>query len=449
MEIALNKESKRKTPMTLSFRNGERLFGEDAQMTGVRFPKNGISYIVDLLGKSIDNPIVDIYRKRFPHHEIIADTERNTIAFKIDDDTIFTPEELLAQVLSKAKEMAEASAGQKIKDAVITVPGYANQIERNAILQSAELAGLRVLQLINDYTAVALNYGIFHRNEMNDTAQYIMFYDMGASSTKVTVVSYQNVKVKERGYVETHPQVSILGVGYDRTLGGLEIQIKLQHHLAKEFDKLKLTKNSVFDNPRSMAKLFKEAGRVKNVLSANIDHMAQIEGLIDEKDLKILVTRTQLEELADDVLKRVTNPVKMAIEASGLTLDLMSYVILVGGGTRMPKIKEILKNYVGTDLSQNINADEAAVMGAVYKAADLSQGFKVKKFITKDAVIFPVQIVFDKSTDDKTKQVKRTLFGKMNAYPQKKIITFNKRKGDFDFIVTYADLDHLPEHEIK
>lgn len=405
MEIALNKESKRKTPMVLTYRNEERYFGEDAQVLGLRYPDQSFSYIVDLLGKSIDNPMVKLYKKRFPHHNIVSDDERNTIAFKFNDDKTFTPEELLAQVLSKARDMAEASAQQKIKDAVITVPGFVNQIERNAILQAAELAGLRVLQLINDYTAVALNYGIFHRNELNDTAQYIMFYDMGASSTKVTVVSYQNVKVKDKGFVETHPQVSILGVGYDRTLGGLEIQIKLQNYLAEEFDKLKKTKNSVFNNPRAMAKLFEEARRVKNILSANVEHNAQIEGLLDDNDFRLLVTRDKLEELADDVLKRVTNPVKSAIEASGLSLDLMSHIILVGGGTRMPKVKELLKKYVGTDLSQNINADEAAVMGAVYKAADLSQGFKVKKFITKDAVLFPVHIVFDKSTEDKSKQV--------------------------------------------
>ncbi|XP_015126610.1 hypoxia up-regulated protein 1 isoform X2 [Diachasma alloeum] len=448
MEIALNKESKRKTPAVIAFREDERFFGEDAQGVGIRFPKNSFSYILDLLGKSIDNPIVSLYQKRFPYHEIIADVERNTIGFRMDDGTIFTPEELLAQLLHKAKEMAENSAGQKIKEAVITVPGFFNQAERRAMIQAAELADIKVLQLINDYTAVALNYGIFHRNEFNDTTQYIMFYDMGASSTTATVVSYQNVKTKERGYVETHPQVSILGVGYDRTLGGLEVQTRLQQHLAEEFDKLKKTKSSVFESPRAMAKLFKEAGRVKNVLSANADHYAQIEGLLDEQDFKLQVTREKLEELAADVMERVTAPIQMALNTSQLTMSVVSHVILVGAATRMPKIQEMLQNYLNTELSKNINTDEAAALGGVYKAADLSSGFKVKKFITKDGVLFPIQIVFDKSNEEKSKQVRRTLFSKMNAYPQKKIITFNKRQGDFDFSVGYADLDHIPPHEI-
>lgn len=317
MEIALNKESKRKTPVTIAFRNGERTFGEDAQVVGVRFPKNSYSYILDLLGKSIHHPLVKLYQKRFPYYDIIADEERGTIIFKHDEETSFTPEELLAQFLHKGKEFAETSAGQKINEAVITVPGFFNQAERKALLQAADLAGLKVLQLINDYTAVALNYGIFRRKEINDTAQYIMFIDMGASSTTATIVGYQNVKTKEKGYVETNPQVSILGVGYDRTLGGLEMQIRLQNYLAKEFDALKKTENSVFNSPRAMAKLFKEAGRVKNVLSANADHYAQVEGLLDEKDFRLQVTREKLEELCADLFERVAKPIQTALETSG------------------------------------------------------------------------------------------------------------------------------------
>ncbi|XP_014221375.1 hypoxia up-regulated protein 1 [Trichogramma pretiosum] len=448
MEIALNKESKRKTPVTISFRDGERTFGEDAQVVGTRFPKNSFSYILDLIGKSIDNPMVQLFQKRFPYYNIEADSERNTILFRIDDETTYTPEELLAQLLYKAKEFAQISAGQKIKEAVITVPGFFNQAERQALLQAAELANIKVLQLINDYSAVALNYGIFRSKEINDSAHYVMFYDMGASSTTATIVGYQNVKSKDRGFLETHPQVSILGVGYDRTLGGLEMQIRLRDYLAKEFDAMKKTPNSVFNNPRAMAKLFKEAGRVKNVLSANAEHYAQIEGLLDEKDFKLLVSREKLEEICFDLFERVANPVKTALETSALTMDIISQVVLVGAGTRVPKVQEKLAAFLKTDLAKNINADEAAALGAVYRAADLSQGFKVKKFITKDAVLFPIQVLFDRVAEDKVKQVRRTLFSKMNAYPQKKIITFNKHTTDFTFDINYSDLDYLSPEEV-
>ncbi|KAG5320504.1 HYOU1 protein, partial [Pseudoatta argentina] len=448
MEIALNKESKRKTPVTIAFRDGERSFGEDAQVIGVRFPQNTFFYILDLLGKPIDNPLVQLYRKRFPYYDIIADDERKTVAFRLNENTTYTPEELLAQILHKGKEIAEASAHQKINEAVITVPGFFNQAERKALIQAAELAGLKVLQLINDYMAVALNYGVFGRTEINDSAHYIMFYDMGASSTTATVVSYQNIKTKERGFLETNPHVTVLGVGYDRTLGGLEMQIRLQHYLAQEFDALKKTPNSVFKSPRAMAKLFKEAGRVKTVLSANADHFAQIESLIDDIDFKLQVSREKLEEICADLFERVANPVKVALETSGLTMDIISHVVLVGAGTRMPKVQETLSQYVNTELSKNVNTDEAAALGAAYKAADLSQGFKVKKFVTKDALLFPIQITFDRTVDNKVRQVKKTLFGRMNPFPQKKIITFNKHTNDFDFHVNYAELDYLPVSEV-
>lgn len=449
MEIALNKESKRKTPVAIAFRNDERTFGEDAQVVGVRFPQNCFSYILDLLGKSIDNPMVQLYKKRFPYHNIVEDKERNTIMFQLNENTTYTPEELLAQIFYHAKEMAEKSATQTIKEAVITVPGFFNQAERKALLKAAELAGIKVLQLFNDYAAVALNYGIFHSKNINDTAHYIMFYDMGASTTTATVVSYQNVKTKERGFVETHPQVSIVGVGYDRTLGGIEFQIRLQEHFAREFDALKKTPNSVFKNPRAMAKLFKEAGRVKLILSANSEFYAQVEGLIDDHDFKLLVTREKFEELCADLFERAANPIKDALKTSALTMDLMTQVVLVGAGTRVPKVQDMLSEFVKIELSKNINTDEAAALGAVYKAADLSQGFKVKKFITKDAVLFPIQVVFDRNANNKVKQVKRTLFSKMNAFPQKKILTFNKHTEDFEFNVNYADLDSLPTGELE
>ncbi|CAK9832381.1 Hypoxia up-regulated protein 1 [Anthophora retusa] len=448
MEIALNKESKRKTPVVIAFRNGERSFGEDAQIVGIRSPQSSFSYILDLLGKSIDNPMVQLYKKRFPYYNIVSDEERKTIAFRLDENTTYTPEELLAQFLHKGKEFAENSAGQKISEAVITVPGFFNQIERRALVQAADLAGIKVLQLINDYTAVALNYGIFRSKEINDSAHYVMFYDMGASSTTATIVSYQNVKTKEKGFVETNPHVTILGVGYDRTLGGLEVQLRLQHHLAKEFDALRKTPNSVFTNPRAMVKLFKEAGRVKNVLSANTDHFAQIEGLVDEHDFRSRVTREKLEQLSADLFERVANPVKIALKTSGLSMDVISQVVLVGAGTRMPKVQEHLSQYLTVELSKNINTDEAAALGAVYKAADLSKGFKVKKFVTKDAVLFPIQITFDRIIDNRVKQVRKSLFSRMNPYPQKKIITFNKYSENFKFHINYADLDYLPPNEV-
>nr|CAI5820019.1 unnamed protein product [Callosobruchus analis] len=450
MEIALNVESKRKSPAVISFRDNIRLFGEDAAAIGVKYPKKSFAYLLDLLGKSMDHPLVKLYQKRFPYYDIVPDEERGTIRFKLDDETYFSPEELVAQILVKAKEFAEHGAQQPIKECVLTVPGYFNQIERKALLQAGELAGLKVLQLINDYTAVSLNYGIFRSKTFNETTQYVMFYDMGAYSTSAVLVGYQSVKTKERGYPETHPQATVLGVGFDRTLGGLEIQLRLRDYLGKKFNEMKKTKTDVFTNPRAMAKLFKEAGRLKNVLSANAEHIAQVEGLLDDKDFKLVIKREEMEDLCQDLFERVKGPVDIALKTAHLTMDVVSQVVLVGAGTRVPKVQEVLQKYVKQDLAKNLNTDEAATMGAVYRAAELSTGFKVAKFITKDAVIYPVQVTFQRPTEEGSiKQVKRTLFGLMNPYPSKKIITFNKYTTDFSFNVNYAELDYMRPDEVR
>lgn len=447
MEMALNKESKRKTPSVISFRNNERLFGEDAQNMGVRFPANSYGYLFDLLGKTIDSPIVELYKKRFPYYEIIGDKTRNTVIFRNGEDT-FSIEELISQLLTQAKADAQTFTGQPITECVITVPGFFGQAERTALLTAANLSNLKVLQFMNDYTAVALNYGVFRRQEMNETVQYFLFYDMGAYKTSAAVISYQ--LVKDKATREINPVVQVLGVGYDRTLGGLEMQLRLRDHLAKVFNGLKKTKTDVFTNPRAMAKLFKEAGRVKNVLSANTEIYAQIEGLLDEKDFRHLVTRDEFEAMCDDLFKRAPSVLERALKAAGLSLDVINQVILFGGATRVPKVQDVLKETINQELGRNLNADEAATMGAAYRAADLATGFKVKKYIVKDAVLFPLQVVFEREGDTSAnKQVRRTLFGPMNPFPQKKVITFNKHTKDFSFDVNYADLDHLSQEEIS
>lgn len=361
--------------------------------------------------------------------------------FKRSDTEEFSVEELIAQMLVKAKEFAQESTQQPIAECVLTVPGYFGQAEREALLVAAQLANLKVLQLINDYAAVALNYGVFHRGEINETAQYFLFYDMGAYKTSATVVSYQ--LVKDKVTKETNPVVQVLGVGFDRTLGGLEIQLRLRDYLASEFNELNKTKTDVTTSPRALAKLFKEAGRLKNVLSANNDHYAQIENLLEDHDFKLQVTREKLEELCADLWPRTTKPLEEALATSNLSLDVINQVILFGGGTRVPRVQETIKQLIKQELGKNLNADESATMGAVYKAADLSSGFKVKKFIVKDAVVFPLQVAFERDPGDgaAVKHVKRVLFALMNPYPQKKVITFNKHTDDFEFFVNYGDLD--------
>ncbi|XP_023232799.1 hypoxia up-regulated protein 1-like [Centruroides sculpturatus] len=410
MEIALNHESQRKTPVIVAFRDNERYLGESASTIRVRFPDKAYSHFLELLGKKADSPIVQLFKRNFPYYNITTHEKRGTVILHHPDNMSFLPEELVAMILRHAQEIATSAAGQPVKDAVITVPPYFNQAERRAVLQAADLAGIKVLQIINSNTAVALNYGVFRRKDFNETPSNILFFDMGAGNTIATIASYQMVKTKDKGYAETNPVVTIKGVGFDRTLGGLAMQLKLQHYLAESFNKQKKTSQDVFQNNRAMAKLLKEAGRLQKVLSANSDHIAQ---------------------------------------------DEIDQVILAGAATRTPRVQQKLLEIVKKpELGKNINTDEAAALGAAYQAAYLSKGFKVKTFVVKDANIYPIQVDFQREIDSedgtpKTKLVKRILFSKNNPFPQKKIMTFNRHTKDFSFNVSYADLNFLPQLEYQ
>lgn len=236
---------------------------------------------------------------------------------------------------------------------------------------------------------------------------------------------------------------------YDRNFGGLDLKIALRDYLADAFNALGKTSTDVRTVPRAMGKLLKEAERVKLILSANSECYAQVENLLEEIDFKVKVTRDSFLEMTREYLDpdRLTAPVAKALEAAGVGLPEVSEVILVGAGTRVPRVQEVLGAFLGDgkDLGKSLNTDEAAAMGAVYRAADLSSAFKVKKFVTKDAVLFPIDVDFQRRgiQDEEGKLVQKTLFSKMNPFPQKKVMTFNKFSDDFDFSVNIKHLDHL------
>uniref|UniRef100_H3CT55 Hypoxia up-regulated protein 1 n=1 Tax=Tetraodon nigroviridis TaxID=99883 RepID=H3CT55_TETNG len=451
MEIVLNKESRRKTPTAVCLKENERLFGDSALGMSVKNPRSVYLHLQSLLGKKHGNLQVALYQKRFPEHQLQEDSVRGTAYFKYSQEMQYTAEELLGMVLNYSRVLAQDFAEQPIKDAVITVPAFFNQAERRAVLQAAQLAGLKVLQLINDNTAVALNYGVFRRKDIDSTAKNVMFYDMGSGSTTATIVTYQTVKTKESG---TQPQLQIRGVGFDRGLGGFEMDLRLRDHLAKLFNGQKKSGKDVRENHRAMAKLLKEAQRLKTVLSANVDFMAQVEGLMDDIDFKAKVTRAEFEDLCADLFERVPQPVRDALSTAEMTMSEIEQVILVGGSTRVPKVQEVLLKAVGKEeLGKNINADEAAAMGAVYQAAALSKAFKVKPFLVRDAAVFPIQVDFTRETEEEgTKTVKhnkRILFDRMAPYPQRKVITFNRYNADFAFDINYGDLSFLSKEDIS
>jgi hypoxia up-regulated 1 len=222
-------------------------------------------------------------------------------------------------ILKKAREYATDFAEQSVDAAVITVPPYFTQTERRAIKRACELSNIKLLQLMNDNTAVALNYGIFRRKDFNATGSTYLFYDMGSQSTVCTIATFNVVKTKEAGYVEDVPQLTIKSVAFDRDLGGLEFQIRLRDYLAKKFQEHH-PKINIFENAKALTKLFREAERAKHVLSANNEYTAQVEGLVDEIDFKHRITREQFENLCTDLFERVKRPIQEVLNTSGITL---------------------------------------------------------------------------------------------------------------------------------
>uniref|UniRef100_A0A8C6P2F2 Hypoxia up-regulated protein 1 n=1 Tax=Nothobranchius furzeri TaxID=105023 RepID=A0A8C6P2F2_NOTFU len=447
------RESRRKTATAVCLKENERLFGDSALGVSVKNPKMVYRHLQSLLGKRHDSPQVALYQKRFPEHQLHEDPVRGTVYFKSSEDVQYTPEELLGMVLNYSRGLAQDFAEQPIKDAVITVPAFFNQAQRRAVLHAAQMAGLKVLQLINDNTAVALNYGVFRRKDIDGTAKSVMFYDMGSSSTTATIVTYQTVKTKESG---SQPQLQIRGVGFDLGLGGFEMDLRVRDHLAQIFNQQKKSPKDVKENHRAMAKLLKEAQRLKTVLSANMEFTAQVEGLMDDIDFKAKVTRAEFENLCADLFERVPGPVQDALTVAEMKLEEIEQIILVGGSTRVPKVQEVLLKAVGREeLGKNINADEAAAMGAVYQAAALSKAFKVKPFLVRDAAIFPIQVEFSREMEEEEEGIKtfkhnkRILFQRMAPYPQRKVITFNRYNDDFEFNINYGDLSFLSEADLR
>ncbi|KRZ12318.1 Hypoxia up-regulated protein 1 [Trichinella pseudospiralis] len=472
MEISLNKESQRKTSNVVAILGEETYFGDQAASQRRRKPVASYAFLVNLLGKKLDNPVVQNYQKHFPFYHLIADPNRGTVLFEEKSSgNTYSPEELVAMILADARAAAEAYAEQKIKDVVIAVPAYFTQAERRAMANAVDIAGLNLLSLINDNTAgktlncliilvnfililAGLNYGMFRRKEFTKNATTVLIYDMGAWKTTATIFQYAIVEDKLKK--EAEPQMTVLGFGFNRHFGGLLWTMRLRDHLAKTFMTLHKPKTAITENHKAMVKLFDEAERVKKILSANMETIAQVESLHEDMDFRTQVTREQFENLCKDLFDQVQTPIQQALNAAEITLEDIDHIIIMGGSTRIPKLQERLQVAVkGKELGKYLNADEAVAMGAVYFAAHKTKGFKVKKFIIRECNLYPVEVHFASERMDQLdtaverRIIRRVLYGLKNFYPQKKMITFSKHTHDFELMLNYGDLKHLTNDQIE
>lgn len=417
LDIVLTKDSRRKETAAVAFkpsRGGaqegqypERLYGSDAMALTARFPGEVYPNLKTLLGLPVDDPLVQEYAARHPSLQIEAHSDRNTVAFKSnavsEKEGSWLVEELLAMELQSIQKNAEVAAGEgsTIRSIVLTVPPFYTAEEKRAIQSAAELAGLRVLSLVSDGLAVGLNYATSRQfPNVNEGAkpEYHMVFDMGAGSTKASVLKFQSRNVKDVGkFNKTIQEVQLLGSGWDRTLGGDALNNLIIDDMITQFvdskgaKKASVTAEGVRGHGRAMAKLAKEAERVRHVLSANQNTAASFEGLYEDVDFKYKITRADFEALTGTNAARVGVAVNDALKMSGLDIADIDSVILHGGASRTPFVQKALETVVGSPdkLRSNVNSDEAAVFGAGFRAAELSPSFRVKEIRISEGTSYP------------------------------------------------------------
>jgi hypoxia up-regulated 1 len=442
IETVLNRESKRKTNNVINIRNGIRTYGIEASNLGTRFPEGTFPNLKHLVGKLISDPAVKDYQSL--NSNVLTKSIRNTVQFD-HEGKHYSVEELVAMLLAHAKKQAENYASIQVSGAVITVPPHFTIFERQAILDAAEIAQLRVYALIHDETAVAINFAV---GKQFNKKEYHIFYDMGAGTTVATLASFHSGQDKKQN-VKNLVDLEIKGHSVE-DLGGQMIDLRLQKHLAQEFmdQHGKRLEGSIFDNPKAMARLLKEANRCKTILSANQNVMASVENLMQGVDFKTTISRKTLEELNADLFEKVTTPIEQVLQKANITLDDVKSLVLFGGGVRVPGIQNRLKNYVGeSKIARNVDGDEAAVFGAVLHAARVSASFRLGQTVrVKDLNPKPIQVLYE--TEKKGKFLTTVLFTPESHLGSRKLMTF-KRVSDFDVQVAYRGEEVTPIVTVK
>ncbi|KDQ16953.1 hypothetical protein BOTBODRAFT_156336 [Botryobasidium botryosum FD-172 SS1] len=434
-DVLLNRDSKRKIQSSIGWKGEDRLFGSDAFNLAARFPLDSFSNLKSLQGAAIDSIQAHYHAKISP--ATLVPTERGTVAVKTSSGAEWSVEELVAMQFAYVKELAEGLAGSKVYDVVVTVPSYFSQFQRQAVLDSIELAGLRPLALLNDGTAVAINYAM--TRTFPETEHHII-YDAGASSIRATVVSFSSKTNSASTSASTPVEIETLGFGYDLAAGGTEFDRRLRLILAEQFE----SKNgkSLKGDAKAMAKLWKEAGRVKAILSANADSNVAVESLYQDIDFKSKVSRQTFEKACADLKPRFTAPITDALTSAGLTLNDIKSVILTGGASRTPMIQAAVRAAVGdAKIAQNVNADEASVLGAALYGASLSPQFKTKEIKVQDIAAYNIQISYaaePKTPESKPRTIQTPLFYSGSKTSVKKTLTL-KRKDDFSLRLAYKD----------
>lgn len=308
-----------------------------------------------MIGRLFDDPIIQEDRKVWPFNIVNANGKlKIEVTFK-GVKTTFFPEQISSMVLMKMKQSVEHFLGDKVSDAVITVPAYFNDAQRQATIDAGEIAGLKVLRIINEPTAAAIAYGF---DEKGKKIQKVLVYDFGGGTFDVSILSIEN------------GVFTVLAVGGDTHLGGQDIDNRIAKHLADDFER-KFKKN-LWENKRSVIKLLLASERAKRTLSSATEILIVIESLFEGIDFQTKMRQSQFNTLNADLFEKTINITQQALQESKLVKTDIDEIILIGGSTRIPKVQELVKEYFGKKvLNGKRNADESVAYGAAILAAQL------------------------------------------------------------------------------
>jgi len=357
-EIIANDQGNRTTPSYVSFTETERLIGDGAKNQSAMNPENTVFDAKRLIGRKFDDPAVQADIKHFPF-AVVEDSNgkpKIQVMYK-NEQKIFQPEEISSMVLTKMKEVAEAYIGEKVTDAVVTVPAYFNDSQRQATKDAGLIAGLNILRIINEPTAAAIAYGL----DKKDEEKTVLIFDLGGGTFDVSLLSIDD------GIFE------VKATAGDTHLGGEDFDNLLMKYFIDEFKRKH--KLDISDNKRSLRRLKTACERAKRSLSSSSTASVELESLYEGVDFFTSITRARFESLCMNLFQKCINPVTKVLQDAGVSKSSVHEIVLVGGSTRIPKVQELLSSFFnGKELNKGINPDEAVAYGAAVQAAILSGG---------------------------------------------------------------------------
>nr|ADM13667.1 heat shock protein 70 [Seriatopora hystrix] len=357
VEIIANDQGNRTTPSYVAFNESERLIGDAAKNQVALNPSNTVFDAKRLIGRKYDESSVQSDMKHWPF-AVVNDGGRPKIQveYKSEKKTFFA-EEISSMVLTKMKETAEAYLGTKVTDAVVTVPAYFNDSQRQATKDAGIIAGLNVLRIINEPTAAAIAYGL-DKNAAKNTECHVLIFDLGGGTFDVSVLTIDDGIFEVKS---THG---------DTHLGGEDFDNRMVDYFKNEFNRK--NKKDMSNNKRAMRRLRTACERAKRTLSSSHQASIEIDSLFEGIDFYTSMSRAKFEKENDDLFRATLDPVEKALKDAKLSKDKIHEIVLVGGSTRIPKIQELLRNFFDSkELNKSINPDEAVAYGAAVQAAIL------------------------------------------------------------------------------